>query len=371
MSRSEVVFRIAKSKKCPCYEAGEEFRLSGNAILLELEEEKTFISTAIITPPFNKKTCRILLADLTRLLIEKGSVDRIPTNEIPCSGCTGTVRVLARIDDQPTAGGSQKTRSDNIDTIAGLLSNFSIFQSLDRHNLRDIVSLLKLKKYPKDAMVLRKGTPAQNLYIVLSGEVEVLDDEGVCLSILRKGDVFGEMSLISGNPVGATVKVAQPATIIFIKGQDFRRVLNRYPSIQMYLARLLAQRLAKSNLERAEEIASGMAGRLSEMPPSELAQTLNLNQKTGQLSLTLPEGPAELTFRKGELVRAQYNDHQGQEAFFSILSESKGRFQFHPKLSKEEQNLPVLGAFMEMLLEGLRRMDEAENSGELPGQALI
>ena len=371
MSRSEVVFRIAKSKQCPCYETGEEFRLSGNALLLELEEEKTFISTAVITPPFNKKTCRILLADLTRLLIENGSGDRIPINEIPCSGCTGTVRVLPRIDDQPTAGGSQKTRSDNIDTIAGLLSNFSIFQSLDRHNLRDIVSLLKLKKYSRDALVLKKGTPAQHLYIVLSGEVEVLDEEGVCLSVLRKGDVFGEMSLISGNPVGATVKVAQPATIIFIKGQDFRRVLNRFPSIQMYLARLLAQRLAKSNLERAEEIASGMAGRLSEMPPSELAQTLNLNQKTGRLSLTLPEGPAELTFREGELVQARYNDQQAQEAFFSILSESKGRFQFHPKLSEEEQNLPVLGAFMEMLLEGLRRMDEAENSGELPGQALM
>jgi CRP-like cAMP-binding protein len=371
MSRSEVVFRIAKNKRCPCYETGEEFRLSGNALLLELEKEKTFISTAVITPPFNKRTCRTLLADLTRSLIEYGSVDRIPAEEIPCSGCTGMVHVMPRIDDREPAGSTQKSRSDNIDIIAGLLSNFSIFQSLDRHNLRDIVSLLKVKKYPSDRVILKKGAPAQNLYIILSGEVDVLDEEGVCLSTLRKGDVFGEMSLISGNPVGATVKVVQPATVIFIRGQDFRRVLNRYPSIQMYLARLLAQRLEESNLVRAEEIASGMAGRLAEMPPSELAQTLNLNQKTGILSLTLPGGPAELIFRNGDLVKARYNDEEGQEAFFAILSESEGRFQFHPKLSEEEENLPVLGAFMEILLDGLRRMDEAENSGELPGEALI
>ena len=371
MSRSEVVFRISKNSQCPCYETGEEFRLSGNALLLELEKEKTFISTAIITPPFNQRTCRTLLADLTRLLIENGSVDRIPVEEIACSGCTGTVHVLPRIDEHADEGSAPKSRTENIDIIAGLLSNFSIFQSLDRHNLRDIVSLLKLKKYPPGSVILKKGAPAQHLYIVLSGEVEVLDEEGVGLSTLRKGEVFGEMSLISGNPVGATVRVAQPATIIFIKGQDFRRVLNRFPSIQMYLARLLAQRLEKSNLVRAEEIASGMAGRLSEMPPSELAQTLNLNQKTGRLSLTLPDGPAELVFHNGDLVQARYNSEQGQKAFFSIIAESEGRFQFHTKLSEEENKLPALGAFMELLLEGLRRMDEAQNSGENPGEALM
>ena len=369
MSISEVVFRITKNKQCPCYEAGEEFRLSGNALLLELEKEKTFISTAIITPPFNKRTCRTLLADITRLLIENGSVDRIPVDGIPCSGCTGAVHIVPGSDNRPAGGSSPKSRKDNIDIIAGLLSNFSIFQSLDQHNLRHIVALLKVKKFRRESVVLKKGTPAQHLYIVLSGEVDVLDEEGVCLSTLRKGDVFGEMSLISGNPVGATVKVVQPATVIFIKGQDFRRVLNRFPSIQMYLARLLAQRLAKSNLVRAEEIASGMAGRLSEMPPSELAQTLNLNQKTGKLSL--PKGPAELVFRDGDLVRARYNDYQGQDAFYAILAESDGRFQFHPKLSKEEKSLPLLGTFMEMLLEGLRLMDEVEHSGEAPGEALI
>ena len=56
--------------------------------------------------------------------------------------------------------------------------------------------------------------------------------------------------------------------------------------------------------------------------------------------------------------------------FFDILAETEGRFKFHPKLSQEEENLQVLGPFMEMLLEGLRRVDEAENVDEAPGEAL-
>ena len=93
--------------------------------------------------------------------------------------------------------------------------------------------------------------------------------------------------------------------------------------------------------------------------------------KTGKLSLTLPEGAAELVFREGDLVHARYNGQEGQEAFFSILSESDGRFQFHPKLPEEDKGRPVLGTFMEMLLEGLRRMDEAGSCGESPGETLI
>jgi hypothetical protein len=261
-----------------------------------------------------------------------------------------------------------KERPKNIDTIADLLSNFSIFQSLDRHNLRDVVAYLKLKKFPRDATILKKGSPAQNLYIILSGAVDVLDEEGVRLSTLRKGDVFGEMSLISEEPVGATVRVVEPASIIFISGQDFKRVLNKFPSIQMYLAKLLAQRLAKSNIVVAEEIASGMIGRLSEMPPSELFQTLNLNQKTGKLDLTLPNGTGELVFRNGELVGVRYNELDGEDAFYELLKADEGRFKFTPKLSNAEQNAPPVGAFMEMLLEGLRRMDEDE---EVPGEERV
>jgi hypothetical protein len=371
MSSSEIVYRIVKSVKCPCYDQGDEFTLSGNALLLDLEDEKTFITTAMVKPPPDKKTCRILVSDLTRALIDHESIDKIPSDEIKCSGCSGVIKAVPRPD--PTAAAAPaKERGQNIDIIAGMLSNFSIFQSLDRQNLKNIVSFLKLKKYPKGAIILKKGAPAQNLFIILSGTADVLDDEGVRLSTLKKGDVFGEMSLISGEPVAATIRVVTPATVIFITGPDFRQVLNKFPSVQMYLARLLAQRLARSNVVRAEEIASGMVGRLSELPPSELVQILNLNQKTGKLVLTLPKGKAELVFRDGELIKAQYGKMNGKKAFYVILNEKDGRFKFQQKLSKSERQAKVIGPFMEMLMNGVRKADEENyDKKENPGQALL
>lgn len=364
MSNSEVVFRVVENCECPYYDKGDEFKLSGNALLLKLKREKTFVSTAVITPPYDKKTCRVLVADLTRMLVNHESVYRIPDKILDCSGCTGGIKVepLPRHYSHDTD--NEKDHDRKIDAVAGLLGNFSIFQALDRQNLRDIVALLKLKKYARDEIVLKKGDPAQHLYIIVAGTVDVLDDKGVRLSFLQKGDVFGEMSLISGEPVGATIKVVEPARIIFIKGQDFKQILNKFPSIQMYLARLLAQRLAKSNLAVAEEITSGMMGRLSEMPPAVIFQTLNLNQKTGRLSLILSDGTAVLSFRQGDLVAATYNEKSGKEAFFEVLKINDGRFKFHQALSENEKTAPMLGTFMEMLLEGLRRMDEERNGHE-------
>ena len=258
MATLETYFKIIENNKCPMYKDGDEFRLSGNAISLELKQEKIFITTAIIKAPIEKKTCRILVGDLTKILIEYESIDKIPTSAVSCKGCTGTIKLKYTREKGELSNDTPPVRSENVNVIANVLSNFSIFQSLDIDSLKDIVPFLKLKKFPKGATILKKGAPAQNLFIILSGIVDVLDDDGVRLSNLKKGDVFGEMSLISGDPVGATIKVMKPATIVFIRGKDFNDVIIKFPSIQMYLARLLAQRLAKSNVERSEEAASGM-----------------------------------------------------------------------------------------------------------------
>ena len=370
MSGFEITFRVVSHKKCPCYKIGDLFQLSGNALLLEFEQEKSFVTTAVVKPPPDRKTCRALVGDLTQLLIKHESIDNIPADSIKCSGCEGQLEIERHHTGTAEGVATGSDHQKKIDMIAGMLHNFSIFQSLDKHNLKNLVAYLKVKRCAPNEIILRKGEPAQNLYIILAGTVDVLDEDGGRISTLKMGDVFGEMSLISGDPVGATIKVVEPAIIMYIRGRDFKHVLNKFPSIQLYLARMLAQRLARSNVVRAEEIATGMIGQLSEISPSELFQTLNLNQKTGRLSLSLPDGAATLSFRQGELVRAEYNGDKGKEAFFRILTEKEGRFKFTPKITEEDQTAKQIGTFMELLLDGLKRLDENDHLEEEPGQVM-
>jgi hypothetical protein len=126
----------------------------------------------------------------------------------------------------------------------------------------------------------------------------------------------------------------------------------------MYFARLLAQRLSRLNVDRSHDFSSGMFGNLSEIPPAELFQIFNISQKTGVLELIFPWATALLSFREGELVKAEYDKKTGKEAFYALFKESQGRFKFNPKLSSSDMQLPQMGCFMELLLEGLRKVDE-------------
>ena len=358
MSFTEAVFKVVAVAGCPSFRMGDEFKVSGNALLLEHNKGSKFISTVIIDLPPKRRECRTLIGELTKILVEHERIDRIPDCMISCGECHGEVKLEYKKGASIALVEDIKKHSTDVSTIASLLSNFSIFKTLDENNLKDFVSLLRLRKYVPNDCIIKKGEPGKNLFIILSGLVNVVDEDGISITKLRNGDVFGEMSLISGEPVGATIQVIEPTTVLFIRGQDFLKVLNRFPSLQMYFARLLSRRLAKSNVMISKEFASGMTGTLGQMPPVELFQTLNYNQKTGTLKLNLSKGPANFLFNSGGIIQAKYGRKSGKSAFFSVLGEREGRFQFVPGLSDRERTMPELGMFMELLMEGLRKLDE-------------
>ncbi len=367
MNFPEAIFKIIEDNKCPLYTLGDEFKLSGKALLLENREEKTFITTSVIKIPSDKPACRILVEDITAVLIKYESMNNVHRCVINCSGCSGIIRLEFKQEKRIPSTITIKKREDDISALVSLLYLFPIFQTLDDHDIQKIVPLLKLKKYSIGEDIIRKGDPGSNLFILISGRVEVLIEDGASLGYLERGEVFGEISLLVGTPAGATIRVVKPARVLYVTGRDFKNILSKFPSLQMYFARLLAERLAKTNVERDEDLGSGMTGKLTEMPPSELMQTMNLNHKTGVLTLNLPKGPAKAMFREGGIIGAQYDGKTGKEAFFEILSEKKGRFKFTQGLPAGDGKAPELGDFMWLLMEGIRRVDEAEEKKEATG----
>jgi CRP/FNR family transcriptional regulator, cyclic AMP receptor protein len=341
------VFRIIKDDNCPLYEPGDEFQLSGK----------------IFRVPVNKAPCLILARDVLKLLQTQGETDIDPNPAHNCSGCTGRILFKYKQPIEVEAPKAPDGKPDNyMGAVVSLLSSFSIFKGLREDEIRDIVSFLRLNKFQEDDVILRKGEPGRNLFIVVAGKVEVVSEDGMSIAFMGSGEVFGEMSLLSGDPVGATIKVVEPSTVLFIGAKDFKKILNEIPGLQLNFTRLLARRMAEINLARSEEFASGMTGKLSEMPPAELFQTLNVNQKTGVLTLKLPRESAYLSFREGELINARYRNKDGQEAFFELLKIKEGRFKFIPGLSPEEMEAPEVGDFMHLLMEGLRKIDEDDKN---------
>ncbi len=106
-----------------------------------------------------------------------------------------------------------------------------------------------------------------------------------------------------------------------------------------------------------------MIGNLGEIPPEALFQTLNMNSKTGILTITqLPQGTARFSLRQGSLIKASYAGVRGEGAFYEILREKNGRFKFTPGLPPEDFDIPEIGYFMKLLMEGMQRIDEQQSA---------
>jgi len=359
MGFPKAVFKVSEVKKCPLYSYGETFAVTGITISMNSKEENTFVNTTIIYSPMGKEKCKILCGDLTKVIIQYDRADKIPVCMISCSGCSGSLRLeytkeMALIDNE-----QEEEYSNELVSMLHLLSDFAFFKNIDDENLEKVIQFFRLNKLEKDDIVIRKGDPGGNFYIIVTGSVNVINDVGMTITTLNKGDVFGEMSLICNDSVGATIQVREPSSILYIDRQNFQKILEKYPTIQLYFTRLMAKRLTKSNIIRTEDLSSGMIGNLAEIPAEALFQTLNMNHKTGILTINeLSCGTARFSFRQGALIKAKYNTFDGETAFYEILKEQDGRFRFTPGIPSEDFETPEIGYFMKLLMEGMRRLDE-------------
>ncbi|WP_321283856.1 cyclic nucleotide-binding domain-containing protein [uncultured Vibrio sp.] len=357
MGFPKISFRICETRQCPLFRYGDVLQVSGIAIAMENNGESTFINTTMVHSPPHRTTCKTLNGDLAKVIIEYERADQIPDCMISCSGCTGSIR----LEHFRELSRDEKSERDAtlLAELLPLLSDFAFFQNIDQGNMQKVLKLFRVKDLKKNEIILRKGEAAGNFHIVVSGEVDILNDAGIPISQLSAGDVFGEMSLLCDENIGATVQAGSDCRLLFTGRNNFKSILQNYPGLNAYFTRLLARRLTDANQIRSDDYASGMIGKLEEIPPEALFQTLNANHKTGILTITqLSKGTARCSFRQGALIKASYSGCKGEAAFYDILREKSGRFKFSPGLPPEDFDVPEIGYFMRLLMEGLQRIDE-------------
>ncbi|MEE4313053.1 MAG: cyclic nucleotide-binding domain-containing protein [Desulfofustis sp.] len=358
MGFPRILFRLIENRRCPLYQYGDEFSVTGVAISMNNGEENSFITTSVIHSPAKKKICKILTGDLTRIVIQYERGDKIPVCLVSCSGCTGSIK-LEHSSEHRLVASEQPPNANEIGSMMHLFSDFAFFKNIDNQSLDKVVRFFRLTSYEKGAIVLRKGDIGGNFYIIVTGSVNVINEAGITISKLGKGDVFGEMSLICNDKVSATIQVREDTSILYIDQTNFKKILDHFPSVQLYFSRLMASRLNKANMIRSEDLSSGMIGSLTEIPAEALFQTLNMNSKTGILTISeLSRGTARFSFRQGSLIKAKYDTFSGEAAFYEILKEHQGRFRFTPGIPPEDFEIPEIGYFMKLLMEGMRRIDE-------------
>jgi len=356
MRHRNAIFMVTEENLCPIYNVSEEFRV---------EED-------ILTLPEAKATCLVLAADIMGITSEKQVFERftqrgVQKSKFRCGGCRGWIGFEYKREKEyrtpqmkMLAMADLRRKTKHLDRFATLLRKVQIFENMTANNLRDISAMLHVQEYPPNTPILQKNEVGTDLYIILSGKVCVVDDDGEVLNVMVDGEIFGEMSLLSGMPVTKTVRTADMSMVASLNNKDFRHMLNKYKDLQVVFYKMLVERATKArSKQQASDVSSGMAGQLAEVNPVELFQLINISAKTGKVELNIADGTKALVyFVDGNIVKADYSGLDDKEAIFTLLSKTDGRFTFTSEIPDEVKGLSMIGDFMGLVMEGMQRLDE-------------
>ncbi len=349
----DAIFIVTEERSCPIYNIGEELKVE---------------NFSLSVPSF-KPGCLYLSQKIVDIITTRDSYIGFPKfdsqkSKFDCGGCEGILyfefkkeKDFATRQMKLLNETEEKRRRQHLDKFFSILRKIDIFESLDDDALSDLTLLLDVKTIPLDKIIIKKGELGSNLYIILSGVVIIMADDGSRVAEMGPGEIFGEMSLLSGEPVTNSVHTLEVTQVAMLSIKNFKHVLKKYPVLQLFLFKLLVNR-AQSLTLRSGIITSGMTGELAEISAVDLFQLINSSQKTGTVELSLENGRAMVFFKEGEIVYARFLNHRNKEALFAVLNVKSGHFSYSKGIPSELENQPSLGGFMGLMMEGLQHIDE-------------
>jgi CRP-like cAMP-binding protein len=134
--------------------------------------------------------------------------------------------------------------------LGQLFKTSSLFLPFDPPTRKQLYARFKQLSVARGETILDEGKKGDGLYVLVSGRCEVSREEAglrMVLAELGEGDIFGEVSLLTGQPAMATVKALRKCTVLKLPRPTFREVIMTHPQILELVSSLSEQRQAMSS----------------------------------------------------------------------------------------------------------------------------
>lgn len=276
-----------------------------------------------------------------------------------CGGCQGgeawfrfRFREAAAVPDGLSLG--QRTLES--------LSRSQLFAHVPVEKLRQALHLFREVELPAGRVLISRGTQTPGLFVLTHGRLEIVwaGDEGrdIVVAEVGPGECVGEISTLLGSLTTATVRAAEPSTVVQIEAGNMDLLGRIVPEMPTILARVIASRLIRAGHRLRAEFGKGWRGRLDSIDPGEMVQSLAMGGHTGTLRVRNGDAYFVMRLHGGRAGELSLGDLKGPAAFEAFLLWRTGVFQF----DEEPPGRTPSGALdvTALLLDTLRRNDETK-----------
>jgi CRP-like cAMP-binding protein len=136
----------------------------------------------------------------------------------------------------------------------------AIFSDLDNDSMDLLQPLLEPFSCRAGTVVLRQGTPADHIYLIVKGKVEVsykpYDGTAITVSILEKDGLFGWSAVVGSNKYTSSATAIEDLEAFRIKGNNLRKFCMEHPEAGKEILERLASAVSYRWVDAHEQIKS-------------------------------------------------------------------------------------------------------------------
>jgi CRP-like cAMP-binding protein len=129
------------------------------------------------------------------------------------------------------------------------IADLELFADCTKAELRRIRSLTTYLRIPKDRVLIREGSRAQEFIIINSGTARVsreTEDGATTVAEVGSGEILGEMALLTGSPRNATAVATSDLGVLVSSASEFRSILRIAPTV--------ADKVFQTSMKRAADV---------------------------------------------------------------------------------------------------------------------
>jgi hypothetical protein len=144
-------------------------------------------------------------------------------------------------------------RVDTLQTISTMervlfLRRVKLFANLTPVDLVHIAAIAREHLFQDEEVIAQQGDTGDEMYIIVSGEVGVINERGHEMARRKPGDYVGEMAIISQQPRMATLVAVGEVRTLSISRKPFEEILRGRFEISLAVMRELCERLRESSV---------------------------------------------------------------------------------------------------------------------------
>jgi len=154
------------------------------------------------------------------------------------------------------------------------LGRVHLFRNLPQEHLQALESAAERMLFPAGETIFRHGDPADWLYVVEEGTVDIVlpsEGEEIVLASFAPGSFFGELGLFDQQPRNATARAAADTRLVAVPAAAITRMIDEDPAAARHFLRVVTQRL-----RAADEMISRLQIR---NPNEEMDENLTFGQR--------------------------------------------------------------------------------------------